>query len=130
MATVFRSAGRSATSPKGYVVSDNIIRNAGLDGIKVHQATDFTFQGNVIQNAGIGNGGNHDGGIDFVAVTNSAVMGNAVVRTGGNSCLMLKGGTARNRISGNSFVGCKDAIHVGGFTDKSIHTRTSSFPRV
>jgi hypothetical protein len=101
----------------GYVVSDNIITNAGLDGIKVHQATGFTFQGNVIQNVGIGNGGNHDGGIDFVAVTDSAVMGNAVVRTGGNSCLMLKGGTARNRISGNSFAGCKDAIHVGGLTD-------------
>jgi hypothetical protein len=92
------------------------IRNAGEDGIKVHQAKRFTFTGNVIENAGTGNGGNFDGVIDFVAVTDSHVEGNAVVRTGGNSCLMMKGGTARNTVTGNSFAGCKDAIHVGGKT--------------
>jgi hypothetical protein len=101
---------------KGYVIADNIIKSAGEDGIKVHQASGFTFTGNVIENAGTGNGGNHDGGIDFVAVTDSRVEGNAVVRTGGNSCLMLKGGTARNTITGNSFSGCKDGVHVGGLT--------------
>jgi hypothetical protein len=101
---------------EGYVIADNIIKNAGLDGIKVHQAKGFTFEGNVIENAGTGNGGNHDGGIDFVAVTDSVVEGNTVIRTGGNSCLMLKGGTARNEVTGNTFAGCKDAIHVGGLT--------------
>jgi len=100
----------------GYVVADNIIHDAGLDGIKVHQANDFTFTGNVIENAGTGNAGNFDGGIDFVAVTDSKLEGNTIIRTGGNSCLMLKGGTARNIITGNSFSGCKDAIHLGGFT--------------
>jgi nitrous oxidase accessory protein NosD len=101
---------------KGYSVTDNIIKNAGLDGIKVHQATGFTFTGNTIENAGTGGGGNHDGGIDFVAVQNSKVQGNTVVKTGGNSCLMLKGGTANNMVNDNSFSGCKDAIHVGGLT--------------
>lgn len=99
-----------------YVVADNIVKDAGLDGIKVHQARDFVFTGNVIENAGTGDGGNHDGGIDFVAVQDSVVERNVVVRTGGNSCLMLKGGTANNRITGNSFSGCKDAVHVGGLT--------------
>jgi hypothetical protein len=51
---------------EGYVVADNIIKNAGEDGIKVHHATGFEFSGNVIENAGTG-GSNHDGGIDFVA---------------------------------------------------------------
>jgi len=37
-------------------------------------------------------------------------------KTGGNSCLMLKGGTANNSVTCNSFSGCKDAIHVGGLT--------------
>lgn len=101
---------------KGYVVADNIIKNAGEDGIKVHQATGFEFTGNVIENAGTGSGGNHDGGIDFVAVKDSEVVGNTVVRTRGNSCLMLKGGTAHNEITGNNFSGCKDAVHVGGLT--------------
>jgi hypothetical protein len=49
-------------------------------------------------------------------VTDSVVAGNTIVRTGGNSCLMLKGGTARNEITGNSFSGCKDAVPVGGLT--------------
>ena len=101
---------------ENYVVADNIITNAGLDGIKVHQAKGFTFTGNVIENAGTGNKGNADGGIDFVSVTDSRLEGNTIVKTGGNSCVMLKGGTARNTITGNSFAGCKDAIHVGGFT--------------
>lgn len=101
---------------EGYVVADNIIKNAGEDGIKVHQAKGFEFTGNVIENAGTGGGSNHDGGIDFVAVQDSVVAGNTIVRTGGNSCLMLKGGTARNEITGNSFSGCKDAVHVGGLT--------------
>jgi nitrous oxidase accessory protein NosD len=101
---------------EGYVVADNIIHDAGLDGIKVHQAKGFTFTGNVIENAGTGNKGNYDGGIDFVSVTDSVLKGNTIVKTGGNSCLMLKGGTARNLIIGNSFGGCKDAIHLGGFT--------------
>lgn len=105
---------------KGYVVADNIIKNAGLDGIKVHQATGFEFSGNVIENAGTGGGGNHDGGIDFVAVKDSRVEGNTVLRTGGNTCLMLKGGTARNTIIGNSFSGCKDAVHIGGLTDNKF----------
>jgi hypothetical protein len=52
----------------------------------------------------------------LVAVTDSVVAGNTIVRTGGNSCLMLKDGTARNEITGNSFSGCKDAVHVGGLT--------------
>lgn len=105
---------------EGYVVADNVIKNAGEDGIKVHQATGFEFSGNVIENAGTGGGSNHDGGIDFVAVKDSVVVGNTVLRTGGNSCLMLKGGTARNEISGNTFTGCKDAIHVGGLTDNQF----------
>jgi hypothetical protein len=87
-----------------------------LDGIKVHQAKGFTFEGNVIENAGTGNGGNHDGGVDFVAVQDSVFEGNTVIKTGGNSCLMLKGGTARNMISDNTLAGCKDSIHVGGLT--------------
>jgi hypothetical protein len=29
---------------------------------------------------------------------------------------MLKGGTARNEITGNSFSGCRDAVHVCGLT--------------
>jgi P-type conjugative transfer protein TrbJ len=102
---------------QGYVIADNVVKNAGLDGIKVHQASGFVFTGNVIENAGTGDGGNFDGGIDFVAVTRSKLERNTVVRTGGNSCLMLKGGTANNTISGNTFSGCKDAIHVGGLTD-------------
>jgi hypothetical protein len=101
---------------EGYVVADNIIHDAGLDGIKVHQAKGFTFTGNVIENAGTGNKGNADGGIDFVAVSDSKLEGNTIIKTGGNSCVMLKGGSARNTITGNSFGGCKDAIHVGGFT--------------
>lgn len=105
---------------EGYVVADNIIKNAGEDGIKVHQAKNFEFTGNVIENAGTGGGSNHDGGIDLVAVQDSVVAGNTIVRTGGNSCLMLKGGTARNAISGNSFAGCKDAVHLGGLTDNQF----------
>lgn len=105
---------RSAVA-SGYVVADNIVTNAGLDGIKVHQAKGFNFTGNTIENAGTGNKGNADGGIDFVAVTDSTLEGNTIRRTGGNSCLMLKGGTARNTITGNSFGGCKEAIHVGGY---------------
>lgn len=100
----------------GYVVADNIIHDAGLDGIKVHQANGFTFLNNVIENAGTGNAGNFDGGMDLVAVTDSKIEGNTIIKTGGNSCLMLKGGTSRNIIIRNSFSGCKDAIHLGGFT--------------
>jgi nitrous oxidase accessory protein NosD len=33
---------------------------------------------------------------------------------------MLKGGTARNEITGNTFTGCKDAVHVGGLTDNQF----------
>jgi nitrous oxidase accessory protein NosD len=104
---------------EGYTIADNVIKNAGLDGIKVHQASGFAFTGNVVENAGTGNGGNLDGGIDFVAVKDSRVEGNTVLRTGGNTCLMLKAGTTRNTVKGNSFSGCKDAVHVGGIsTDK------------
>ncbi|MGF7212625.1 P-type conjugative transfer protein TrbJ [Skermanella aerolata] len=101
---------------RGYVIADNVVKNAGLDGLKVHQASGFVFTGNIIENAGTGDGGNFDGGIDFVAVTGSKLVGNSVVRTGGNSCLMLKGGSANNIVSGNTFSGCRDAIHVGGLT--------------
>jgi P-type conjugative transfer protein TrbJ len=100
-----------------YVIEDNIIESAGEDGIKVHQAKGFTIQGNVIQKSGVKSGNsNRDGGIDFVAVQNSKLIGNEVLSSGGDTCLMVKGGSSKNSISGNKLTGCKDSIHVGGLT--------------
>jgi P-type conjugative transfer protein TrbJ len=109
--------GNVGTFASGYVVEDNIIETAGEDGIKVHQANGFTIKGNVIKNSGVKtNNSNKDGGIDLVAVQNSKLIGNEVLSSGGDTCLMVKGGSSKNSISGNKFTGCKDSIHVGGLT--------------
>jgi parallel beta-helix repeat protein len=100
----------------GYTIKNNIVTNAGEDGIKVHQLDNSVIANNEIQNAGTGGGGNADGGIDFVAVRGTKLVGNKVHRSGGNTCLMLKGGSADNDITGNDLAGCKNAVHVGGLT--------------
>jgi P-type conjugative transfer protein TrbJ len=101
-----------------YVVADNIIKTAGEDGIKVHQAEGFSIEGNTIEKSGVKPGNsNRDGGIDFVAVQNTKLTGNSVLASGGDTCLMIKGGSSRNSISGNKLTGCKDSVHVGGLTD-------------
>jgi parallel beta-helix repeat protein len=100
----------------GYVIKNNIINTAGEDGIKAHQLDNSIIAENQILNAGTSNNSNHDGGIDFVAVRGTDLIGNVIQKTGGNSCLMLKGGSTDNDISGNTFAGCKNAVHVGGLT--------------
>jgi P-type conjugative transfer protein TrbJ len=110
-----------------YVIEDNIIETAGEDGIKVHQAKGFTIQGNVINNSGVKPGNsNRDGGIDFVAVQNTKLVGNSVLGSGGDTCLMLKGGSSKNTISGNKLAGCKDSVHVGGLTGNQFEAPGSN----
>lgn len=99
------------------VLQDNIIERAGQDGIKLHQAYKFWLIGNTIVTAGNDRNSNGDGGIDFVAVDDSVVVGNIIQQTYGHACLMMKGGSDRNYIANNLFRGCeRDGITVGGFT--------------
>jgi hypothetical protein len=104
----------------GYTIKNNVIVGAGEDGIKAHQLDNSVITNNEILNAGMVNNRNKDGGIDFVAVRGTDLIGNKIHRTGGNSCLMLKGGSTDNDISGNDFGGCKNAVHVGGLTDNQF----------
>lgn len=100
-----------------FVIANNTIVNAGLDGIKVHQLDDSVVSNNEIRNAGSrANNSNMDGGIDFVAARGVRVLDNRVLRTGGNTCLMLKGGSRDNLVRGNDFSGCRNAVHIGGLT--------------
>lgn len=101
----------------GYTIVNNIVDTAGEDGIKAHQLDGSFIGNNEIVNAGTSHNANKDGGLDLVAVRGTDLVGNKVHRTGGNSCLMLKGGSTDNDIKGNDFGGCKNAVHVGGLTD-------------
>lgn len=113
----------------GYVIADNVIERAGEDGVKVHQASNFTIEGNVIHRSGMKPGNsNSDGGFDFVAVQNSSLRGNEVLHSAGDTCAMIKGGSSGNTITDNRFTGCKDSIHVGGMTiDKYAADRREAF---
>lgn len=103
---------------KDYVVDGNVVFNAGLDGIKVHQGSGFEVSNNLIQNAGTTPGNrNRDVAVDFVATLNSEFSDNTVLRSNGDTCVMVKGGTTGMIFEGNDLSGCKNGFHVGGFTD-------------
>jgi P-type conjugative transfer protein TrbJ len=101
-----------------YVIAENRITKAGLDGIKFHQLKNSRVEGNLVENAGMISGNsNRDVPFDMVAVEDSEFIGNAANNSQGDTCLMMKGGTRRVTVSGNVLKGCEDSIHVGGKTD-------------
>lgn len=93
-------------------VEGNVIESAWLDGIKMSHAERSTVSGNTIKSAGVsgpagkGNNGNGDGGIDWVRVHNSEMIGNEV-STNGWACAMVKNGSSKNRIANNRFLRCE-----------------------
>ena len=110
--------GTTSKFAKGFVLDGNVIHDAGLDGIKVHQADDFLITNTVVHNSGsIPGNSNRDVGIDFVAVVNSELSDNTVLRSGGDTCVMVKGGSSGNLFESNDLSGCKDGFHVGGIGD-------------
>jgi hypothetical protein len=117
----FGLAGRDTSNMARYarnlVIADNLVENAGQDGIKLSQADSVFLYGNVIRNSGADHNDNGDGGIDMVAVNQSQIVGNLVDGTSGHTCLMMKGGSERNFIAGNILRGCeRDGLSVGGLT--------------
>ena len=69
----FGLAGRDTRDMSRYarnlVIADNIVENAGEDGIKLSQADGVFVYGNIVRNSGADRNRNGDGGIDMVAVT-------------------------------------------------------------
>lgn len=99
----------------------NTVETAAKDGLKFFQIKGLKLNNNTINVAGTSLNGNGDGGIDFVGVDNSTVQSNKIARTYGHACLMMKGGSNGNTVSGNSFRGCeRDGITIGGFTDAHL----------
>jgi serralysin len=99
------------------VIADNLVENAGEDGIKLSQADNVFLYGNIVRNSGADHNDNGDGGIDMVAVNHSQIVANVVDGTPGHTCLMLKGGSEGNFIAGNIMRGCqRDGLSVGGRT--------------
>jgi len=102
---------------RNLVIADNLVEGAGQDGIKLSQADSVFLYGNIVRNSGMDRNSNGDGGIDMVAVNQSQIVGNIVDGTSGHTCLMMKGGSERNFITGNIMKGCeRDGISVGGLT--------------
>jgi parallel beta-helix repeat protein len=102
---------------RNLVIADNLVENAGQDGIKLSQADRAFVYGNIVRNSGADHNGNGDGGIDMVAVNQSQIVANVVDGTPGHTCLMMKGGSERNLIEGNILRGCeRDGLSVGGLT--------------
>lgn len=97
---------------KNLTVEGNIVENAALDGMKVFQAEGLSMNNNTIVAAGTsgkaGSSGNRngDGGIDWVQVQGSEMVGNTV-STNGWACAMVKNGSNNNRIANNKFTRCE-----------------------
>lgn len=91
----------------------NTVDVAGKDGFKFFQVDGLDMQDNTIKMAGAlgragqGGNGNGDGGIDWVTVNNSRMVGNTVERTNGWACAMIKTGSNGNLIQDNDFSGCE-----------------------
>lgn len=91
----------------------NTVETAGKDGFKFFQVDGLDMQDNTIKMAGAlgragqGGNGNGDGGIDWVTVNNSRMVGNTVERTNGWACAMVKTGSHGNLIQDNEFRGCE-----------------------
>jgi Right handed beta helix region len=102
---------------RNLVIADNLVEDAGEDGIKLSQADGVFLYGNIVRNSGADRNGNGDGGIDMVAVNHSQIVANVVDGTPGHTCLMMKGGSEGNFVAGNIMKGCeRDGLSVGGLT--------------
>lgn len=97
---------------KNLTVEGNVVENAALDGLKVFQAEGLSMNNNTIVAAGTsgkaGSTGNRngDGGIDWVQVERSEMVGNTV-STNGWACVMVKNGSNNNRIANNKLNRCE-----------------------
>lgn len=104
--------GSPGNPAKNLRVEGNIIENAALDGMKVFQAQGLSMNNNTIVAAGTsgkaGSSGNRngDGGIDWVQVERSEMVGNTV-STNGWACVMVKNGSNNNRIANNKLNRCE-----------------------
>ncbi|UEM24074.1 right-handed parallel beta-helix repeat-containing protein [Skermanella mucosa] len=95
---------------KNIVVEDNIIRGAGMDGIKISQGDNIHILDNTIIGAG-------DQGIDFVAVNDSVIARNDISKVTGVAGLFAKGGSTNVRIEYNRVHDVDvDGISIGGWT--------------
>ncbi|QQP91504.1 right-handed parallel beta-helix repeat-containing protein [Skermanella sp. TT6] len=95
---------------KNIVVEGNIIRGAGMDGIKISQGDNVHILGNTIIGAG-------DQGIDFVAVNDSVIARNDISKVTGVAGLFAKGGSTNVRIEYNRVHDVDvDGISIGGWT--------------
>jgi hypothetical protein len=113
--------GNASRDAQDIQFSGNTVETAAKDGLKFFQIKGLRLTSNTLKVAGTARNGNGDGGIDFVGVDNSAVQANRVERTYGHACLMMKGGSSGNTVSGNSFRGCeRDGVTIGGFTDANL----------
>lgn len=101
--------GRMATNLR---VEGNIVERAKLDGLKAFQARGLSMNNNTIKSAGAGGPAgssgnpNGDGGLDWVQIEHSEMVGN-VVSTNGWACAMIKNGSNGNRIANNQFQRCE-----------------------
>src|SRR4051794_9788126 len=95
---------------KSIVIQNNIVRNSGLDAIKVSQGDNIHVLGNKIIGAG-------DQGIDFVAVNNSVISHNDISKITGSAALFAKGGSTNVSIEYNKVHDVAvDGITIGGWT--------------
>lgn len=93
-------------------VEGNIVESARLDGLKAFQARGMSMNNNTVKLAGSGGPAgssgnpNGDGGLDWVQIENSEMVGNSV-STNGWACAMIKNGSNGNRIANNRFQRCE-----------------------
>lgn len=93
-------------------VEGNVVERAKLDGLKAFQARGLSMNNNTILLAGAGGPAgssgnpNGDGGLDWVQVENSEMVGNSI-STFGWACMMIKNGSHGNLIADNKLEQCE-----------------------
>jgi nitrous oxidase accessory protein NosD len=114
----FTQAGSGGRDPvRGIRITSNTIRGSGLDGIKIAQGDRIEVSGNMVEDSRRGQG------VDFMAVTNSRISNNTIVRSGLDSAIVVKGGSANVVVVANLMIDCADdCLSVGGWSEKFFWT--------